>query len=117
MQPKHISLYIFSWRVWFQCNPLAPPGTRVVAHTKPAVRGTWAPNEEDAWHIGPSLHHYRCVICYFPDTRATRNVDTVEFPPSTVPFPQVKLANFSRQTAGDIVHILKNPPSSTIPSL
>ena len=37
----------------FNATPLAPPGTRVVAHSKPAVRGTWAPNGEDAWYIGP----------------------------------------------------------------
>ena len=115
--PK-ISAYTYLFGEFdFNATPLAPPGTRVVAHNKPAVRGTWAPNGEDAWYIGPSLEHYRCVHCYFPSTRATRHSDTVEFFPSTLPFPKVSLTDFLRQAAGDIVHLLTNPPPSTIPSL
>ena len=101
----------------FNVTPLAPPGTRVVAHIKPAVRGTWAPNGEDAWYIGPSMQHYRCVNCYFPHTKATRDVDTVMFFPSTVPFPKVKIDDFLRQAATDIISILQSPPSTTVPSL
>ena len=28
----------------FRATPLAPPGTQVVAHTKPSARGSWALN-------------------------------------------------------------------------
>ena len=90
----------------FNATPLAPPGTRVVALTKSVVRRTWGPNGEDAWHIVPSLSHYRCVNYYFLDTRVTRDVDTIECLPSTVPFPKVNLSDFLKQTVGDIVHIL-----------
>ena len=101
----------------FNTTPLAPPGTRVVSHSKPEIRGSWAPNGEDAWYIGPSMEHYRCVNCYFPNTKATRNVDTVTFSPTTVPFPKVNLEDFLRQAASDIVSLLQNPPSTTTPSL
>ena len=69
-KPK-MSAYTYLGGVEFNATPLAPPGTRVVAHTKPAVRGTRVPNGEDAWYIGPSFSHYRCVHCYFPDTKTT----------------------------------------------
>jgi hypothetical protein len=32
----------------FNRTPLAPPGTRSVAHVKPKDRKTWAPHGEDA---------------------------------------------------------------------
>ena len=100
----------------FNAIPLAPPGIRVLAHMKPSVRGTWAPNGKYPWYVGPSLSHYRCVNCYFPETRATRDVDTVEFL-STVPFPKVQLSDFLRQAAECIVHLLQNQLLSTISSL
>ena len=56
-------------------------------------------------------------FCYFPNTKATRDVDTVTFFPTTVPFPKVNLEDFLRQAASDIVSLLQNPPSTTTPSL
>ena len=32
----------------FNATSLAPPGTQVDTHSKPSVRGTWAPNGEDS---------------------------------------------------------------------
>ena len=55
----------------FLATPLAPPGTRTIAHIKPTVRGTWELNGESGWYVGPALDHYRCVTVYFPKTRAT----------------------------------------------
>ena len=98
-------------------QPHLPPGTRVVAHSKPAARETCPPNGEDIWYIGPSMEHYRCVNCYSPQTRATRDFDTDTFFPSTVSFPQVETDDFLHQAATDIVSILQQPPSSTVPSL
>ena len=101
----------------FNTTSLAPPGTRVVAHSKPAVRDTWAPNGEDAWYVGPLMEHYRCVNFYFPQTKETRDVETVNFFPTNVPFPKVKIEDFLRQAASDIVTILQHPPSTTVPLL
>ena len=65
----------------FASTPLAPPGTKVVAHIKPGVRRTWELNGEVGWYVGPSMHHYRCVKIYFPRTKTTRDCDTVTFFP------------------------------------
>jgi hypothetical protein len=43
--------------------------------------------------------------------------DTVEFIPHVIPVPETKLEDFLRQAAGDIVQILKEPPSTVYPSL
>jgi hypothetical protein len=40
--------------------PMAPPGTRIIAHEIPNRRITWAPHGQDGWYIGPTLEHYKC---------------------------------------------------------
>ena len=101
----------------FAATPLAPPGTKVIVHVDPSVRGSWELNGEQGWYVGPALNHYRCVTCYFPRTRTTRICETVTFIPHEIPFPEVKIADHLRQAADDIVTILKQPPTSTVPSL
>ena len=54
---------------------------------------------------------------FFPSTRAERDVDTVTFFPTVVPFPKVSTDDFLRQAATDIITILTEPPSSTTPTL
>ena len=53
----------------------------------------------------------------FPHTKTTRDVDTVTFFQTTVPFPKVNLDDFLRQAALDIVTLLQRPPSTTTLSL
>jgi hypothetical protein len=43
----------------FNRAPLAPPGTRSIAHKTPGRRRTWAPHGQDGWYIAPALEHYR----------------------------------------------------------
>ena len=101
----------------FAATPLAPPGTKVVAHIKSTVRRTWELNGEVGWYVGPSMLHYRCVKCYFPRTRTVRDCDTVTFFPTSIPFPEINLTDHLKQAAGDIISILTQPPSTTTPSL
>ena len=101
----------------FRATPLAPPGTKVVAHVSTDKRGTWELNGEQGWYVGPSLSHYRCVQCYFPRTRDVRDCDTVEYFPHTIPFPRVTVNDHLKQAATDIISILSNPPSTNVPSL
>lgn len=93
-------------------TPLVPPGMKVIAHTKPEVRKSWEFNGKIGFVVGPAFEHYRCLMCYFPETRSTRPVDTVTFFPSSIPVPEVKLEDFLRQAAIDIVTILQDPPST-----
>ena len=83
----------------FNTTPLAPPGIRVVLHTNPAGWGTWQPNDDNAWYVDTSMEHYHCVNCYFPDTRATCDVDIITFFSSIIPIPKVKIEDFLRQAA------------------
>ena len=101
----------------FAATPLAPPGTKIVAHVKPGQRRSWAPRGNEGWYIGPALDHYRCVKCYFPQTRSERVIDTLTFLPHRVPFPTIKIDTFLRQAATDIVSLLKHPPNTTFPTL
>ena len=101
----------------FLTTPLAPPGTKVVAYINPEIRGTYELNGEVGWYTSPSLHHYRCVKVYFTRTRKERDCDIVEFFPHDIPFPSVSLKDHLHQAADDIVNILTEPPSSTVPSL
>ena len=101
----------------FMSTPLAPPGTKVVAHIHPDKRGSWELNGEVGWYVGPSLNHYRCLQCYLPRTREVRHCDTVEFIPHQIPFPSVTLKEFLIQAASDIITILTQRKKPSIPSL
>ena len=35
--------------------PLAPPGTRIVIHSRPNDIASWAPHLDARWYIGPSM--------------------------------------------------------------
>jgi hypothetical protein len=93
----------------FNRAPMAPPGTRIIAHETPSRRRTWAPHGQDGWYIGPALEHYRCYTVYITKTRGDRIVETVDFFPEKfiLPFPSAKeLAN---QSAADITYALLHP--------
>jgi hypothetical protein len=98
-------------------TPLAPPGTKVVVHSKPDKRASWDPHGIEGWFVGPSMEHYRCVKCYMPLTSSVRDSDTVAFFPHHIPFPKVTTNDFLRQSIEDILSLLKNSPPTTIPSL
>ena len=49
--------------------PLAPPGTQVIIHEKPTVRGTWASHGVKGWYFGQLMNHYRCHHVYVTKTR------------------------------------------------
>jgi hypothetical protein len=56
---------------------LAPPGTCVLVHEKPAVCGTWSPHAVDAWYIGPAMQHYHCYCVWVWETHAEQITDTL----------------------------------------
>ena len=101
----------------FNATPLAPPGTKVVTHVKPGKRNTWELHGEKGFYVGLVIDHYRCVQCYFPRTRARRVCDIVAFLAHAVPFPEVTIKDHLQQAASDIISILTQPPSTTVPSL
>ena len=88
----------------FNATPLAPPGTKVLVHSKPTNRATWDFNGIEGWYIGPSLQHYRCMKCFMPTTRAEVNLDTITFFPKTIKFPKVDINDFSAKLLRTSLH-------------
>ena len=43
----------------FTYTPLAPPGSKVMAHIKPNLRHSWGPRAEPGWYLGPAPDQYR----------------------------------------------------------
>ena len=61
-----LSVYAYIFRQFdFSSTPMAPPGTKVLAHLKPGQRSTWTLHWEEGWTTGPVLHHYRCIHVTF----------------------------------------------------
>jgi hypothetical protein len=93
----------------FNRTPLAPPGTRAMAHVKPKARRSWAPHGEDAWYVGPAPDHYRCYKVWMTGTNKTRIADTVEFFPQHVKIPHLSSQEMAIQAARELTFALRNP--------
>jgi hypothetical protein len=93
----------------FNRAPMAPPGTRIIAHLTPNRRRTWAPHGQGGWYIGPALEHYRCYTVYITKTRGERVVETVDFSPEnfTLPFPSAQ--DLATKAAEELTHALLHP--------
>jgi hypothetical protein len=90
----------------FNRAPMAPPGTRIIAHETPNRRRTWAPHGQDGCYIGPALEHYRCYTVYVTKTRGERVVEKVDVFPEklTLPFPSAR--DVATQAAAELIHAL-----------
>jgi hypothetical protein len=97
----------------FNRTPLAPPGTKIVAHISADTRTSFGQHGQVGWYIGPSLEHYRCWKCYFPDTMSERDVLTVEFFPQKIPFPTFTKEAYLQQTAEDMLSLLQPEPNTS----
>ena len=71
----------------YNATPLAPPGTQVIVHDKPTVRGSWAVHGVKWWYIGTSIDHYRFHRVHITKTRGERDSDCVDFFPHNNPLP------------------------------
>jgi hypothetical protein len=102
----------------FNRMPLAPPGTRVLVHEKPAVRETWAPHAVDGWYIGPAMHHYRCFRVWIAETHAKCISDTLSWFPSHVLMPTASSVDTAIAAVHDLTRALLAPlPASAIAPL
>ena len=93
-------------------TPIAPIGTRVIAHVTADKRPTFGVHGHIGWYIGPSMEHYRCYKCYFEDTRRERDLLKVDFFPQKFPFPRFSTETYLKQTAEDMLHLLRTTPTS-----
>jgi len=93
----------------YNCTPLAPPGTRVLVHEKPAVRETWAPHAVEGWYLGPAMNHYRCHCVWITEMRAKRVANMLAWFPSKIPVPTASSTDRALAAARDLVCALQNP--------
>jgi hypothetical protein len=93
----------------FNRAPMAPPGTRIIAHETPSRRRFWAPHGQDGWYVGPSLEHYLCYTVYITKTRGNRIVETVDFSPKKIILPYPSSQDLTTQAAADLTHTLLHP--------
>ena len=93
----------------FNATPLAPPGTKCIAHEKSSQCGTWAPHGQHGWYRGAAPKHYRCYQIYIPKTQGTRICDTVEFFPTHCKMPKVSAHDAAIYAANDLITALTKP--------
>ena len=117
INPKLSACSYFHGLCYLTSKHMAPPGNRVLVHSHYDKRKSWDLNAEHGWCVGPSLNHYRFVWCYIPRTRSTIDSDAIEFFSRAIPFPAVSLTDYLKQSATDIVSIIKNQHSTTFPAL
>jgi hypothetical protein len=55
ISPKFSAATHIFGQYYFNRAPMAPPGTRIIAHETPSRRRTWAPHGQYGWYIGPAL--------------------------------------------------------------
>jgi hypothetical protein len=91
-------------------TPLAPPGTRVLAHEPKDVRGSWAVHASEGWYVGPALDSYRCFTIWIDHTRRTRLVERVTWFPTRVHVPVPTTAELISATLDALRATLANPP-------
>ena len=72
----------------FARHPIAPAGTRIVIHDKPAVRSSWAPHGVSGYYLGPAIQHYRSYRVWSSTTKAIRITDTVAWFPHSLTVPR-----------------------------
>jgi hypothetical protein len=93
----------------FNRAPMAPSGTRIIAHETPNRRLIWAPHGQDGWYIGPALEHYRCYTIYITKPRGERVVEIGDFFPDTSKLPFPSAQDLATKEAADLTHALLHP--------
>ena len=94
---------------YYNAAPLAPPGTKIIVHEKPAVQGSWATRGINRWYIGGVFDHYRCHKLHVYKTAYTRISNTVEFILHSCRIPYRSLAENAPIAATKLINALKNP--------
>ena len=87
---------------------MAPPGNKLVVHSKPHQRQTWGFHGEDGFYVGPSLEHYRCIQCLMSESRCIKISDTVQIFPHAITFPKTILTDCLHTAINEIISTLAN---------
>jgi hypothetical protein len=93
----------------FNQAPMAPPGTRVIAHENPKQRASWDPHGVDGWYLGPYPDHYHCYRVHINKTKSDKIVGTVNFFPAKVAMPRTASKYMVTIAAKELTHALMHP--------
>jgi len=81
MHPRQSAWEAINGAYDFDAHPMAPPGTAVTIHEKPAQRKSWSKHGVPGFYVGPALQYYRCYTVWVTHTGTTRTTDTVAWHP------------------------------------
>jgi hypothetical protein len=109
INPRMSAYAQLNWHFDFNRTPLAPPGTRIMAHEKPDQRASWDPHGLDGYYLGPALDHYRCYQVHITKTKGTRIVDTVECFPAKLAMPSTSSKDLASIASLELSNALQNP--------
>jgi hypothetical protein len=109
LHPQLSTAAHFHGLVDYNKTAFAPPGCKIIAHTKPGKRCTWEPHGQYGYSLGPAMHHYRCQNVYISATASERIVDTLEFFPHNYQMPQLSSTDRLLMAANDMTDALQNP--------
>ena len=87
---------------------MAPPGSKILIHTKPSHRSSWTFHGTQGWYIGPALQHYHCVRYYVPTTRSEIVSDTIKFIPEYVYIPTATIDDYIKTTLEHKIRLMKS---------
>ena len=99
----------------FESTPMAPPGTKCLAHAKPSTRNTFGHHAKDAHFVGPAMKHWRCYTIVSTHTGAQSVTDTVKFQHHVVTVPNVTPADRIIEATRALSRALKNMPPEAPP--
>ncbi len=114
LRPSRLNPRLSAWAQMegafdYNKTPVAPPGTKIVAHEKPNQRASWAAHGVDGWYTAPAMEHYRCYKVYITATHGERIVDTIQFFPTQTEMPKLSSADNAMRAAQELTEALQNP--------
>ena len=93
----------------FNATPLAPPGTNIVIHEKPGVRGSWSIRGIDSWYIGYAPFQYIFFWVYARKNSHSCIADTVNFFPHHCDMPFLSSEDNVISAIKELTHVILNP--------
>ena len=92
----------------FAAHPIAPAGSRVVVHDKPAIRASWAPHGTHGYYLGPAQSHYRCYRVWTTSSRSIRISDTLAWFLQGLQLPGPSAHDLFCSAVHDLTNVTKN---------
>jgi hypothetical protein len=87
--PALLAFEALEWSYSFDALPMAPLGTKVLAHHESNHCSSWGFHALNAWYISPSLQHYCCIKIIMRNTDGKCITDTFRYKYHTIPIPVV----------------------------